>query len=221
MKRIAGLILLLALVPQITEAAWWKPSSWRVFSRPAKTASTTPQMNNEIEALKKEIEELKKTQSQPAQTKSIIAQPVQTPVPVKTKQNNSALYEQLLEKYLSFKNQIRVDIETVRESVSLTKAQIDRIEQLNTYIEKINLNADELTKAQANSPNTDLNLYSSKLDRLVDDYNYDKKTYGQAVIRESIDKYAQECEDARTKYRTAISSVKKQARLDMERLCDY
>ena len=80
-KYIIIAVLSLVIIPQITLASWWNPTTWRVFSKTPQTkisvilvatstaTSTTPKTDvSEIEKLKKEISEPKKTKSVPIPT---------------------------------------------------------------------------------------------------------------------------------------------------------
>jgi hypothetical protein len=212
MKRLAGVILLLILIPQIADAAWWQPNTWRFFNRQEKTI-TTPQAA-EIEILKREIEVLKK-QNQAASPKTQI-QTSEARITVQKTQsadnsNQGELrYKTILDKYTALKELAKRDTEIIRENASLTTIQSRRIEYIEELIDNLNIDIDELNSVKSIFPKpvTVLDLYAPKIARIVEDYNYKKRVYAQAIISETKAKEAAECEVAQGKLEainTAIS----------------
>ncbi|MDO8594109.1 MAG: hypothetical protein Q7R93_01155 [bacterium] len=72
-----SLAIALLLVPQITFAVWWKPSTWKVFNKPPTAKVQETKQPTEIEKLRSEVEELKKKvaapTSSPTKTSTVVA----------------------------------------------------------------------------------------------------------------------------------------------------
>jgi hypothetical protein len=213
-NKISILILLFIFtIPQVVSAAWWNPLSWKVFSKkqiPPKVeminTSTTTNSNNisntatttnqsaEIEKLQAENEALKKAQNINTIPKINTTQIIKTSTtqittpPNTTLKDYESVYQNLTVNYTSLRRIIINDNNVVNESNGFNDVGANYTKYLSTLLATVSSDIDELNKLRniTPKPSTTIDNYTSKYNRLINEYTSNKTEYKSYLVQQSI-----------------------------------
>jgi hypothetical protein len=208
-KKLSIFLLAFLIIPQITFAAWWNPTTWKIFhNRAAKTEAV--QLKTEVSGTTsapiatttKEVE-TKKTSSTSFQRKESVEKKINNSYKKELPEVNSKApsSSEILQKYVDLKAIIVSEKNSIDRD-SILPVDLQYIKHLNQLLMKIDADIGYLDQSKnwAFLPPNIPAIYFEKFNKINEDYLMQKRSYsvdrGEALVAQSRQKE----EDAKQKY---------------------